>query len=266
MDIEDTKLYTSGKAYFEGPDGMNNEVTMWYVAAGLLMREVAKRKGGLPFGGLGDTAGYTIKPGAEDSIDLLDLCSGPGNFANHLSFVFPWLHITCVDKNKTLLDAGRALFHQWTFIQQDVTALHLEKTFDCVTASSAYHHMKDPQKLSFLGTIKKHLAKNGFAIICENFLPAYGNKREKLKAIGHYYRELKKYYRNGNATRNSMKAIDEVRQLERAGVEEYKVSYSFFENQLAKSGLSIESDVIVWQPDSFKSSNAGSHVLVLTRG
>ncbi len=264
MKIEDTKLYTSADTYFEGPDGMKNEVAMWYIASGLLMREIAKRKGNLPFGGLGKTQGYAITPDKADTLDLLDLCSGPGNFVNHLSFAFPWLNAVCVDVNDTFLKAGQKQFDKWSFINADVTKLDLGKQFDCVTASSAYHHIEHSQKIDFLKTIKKHLKKGGFALICENFLPEYSSDEERTESIKLYYSELISYYKEGNATEKSIEAIDEVFKLELAGVEEHKVTRAIFEKQVKEVGLSIDIDIVVWQSEKLRSSNAGSHVLVLS--
>jgi ubiquinone/menaquinone biosynthesis C-methylase UbiE len=263
IESKDTKLYTSADTYFKGPDGMKNEVTMWYVSAGLLMEELAKRKGFVPFGGLGKVPGYDSVPNINDSIDLLDLCSGPGNFVNHLSFVFPWLKVVCVDLNETFLKTGKGVFKKWKFMKSDVIELDLKSKFGCVTASSAYHHIKDSQKLDFLRIIKKHLKDDGFALICENFIPDYSTNKERTESIVVYYNELLKYYEQGNATGDSIKAIDEVRQLELSGVEEHKVSRKIFEEQLGTAGLVIDVDIVVWQPDKLKQSNAGSHVFVI---
>ncbi len=264
MKIDDTKLYTSADTYFEGPDGMKNEVAMWYVAAGLLMRELAKRKGNLPFGGLGKVQGYSITPDESDTLDVLDLCSGPGNFVNHLSFVFPWLKVICTDVNETFLNAGQKQFDKWSFIKADVTKIDLKKQFDCITASSAYHHIEHNQKIDFLKTIKNHLKLNGFAIICENFLPEYSSETERNQGIELYYDELVKYYKEGNATETSIKAIDEVYRLELTGVEEHKVTRTIFERQVNEVGLLIDIDIVVWQSEKLRPSNAGSHVLILT--
>ncbi len=266
MKKEDTKLYTSPEVYFDGPDGMKNEVTMWYVAAGLLMREVSIKKGNLPYGGLGKKIGYDCTLNSSNSLELLDLCSGPGNFVNHLNFVFPWLKVTCVDLNKVFLNVGKSLFKKYKFIEADVTKLNLKKKFDCVTASSAYHHIEDKFKLDFLKIITNHLKDDGFVIICENFLPEYTDKKTRDKSIQIYYKELGKYYQEGNATDKSLMAIDEVYALEKSGVEEHKVTHSIFLKHIRESGLFVDSDIIVWQPKTLRASNAGSHVFIIKKG
>lgn len=263
MKVEDTKLYTSADTYFNGPDGMKNEVAMWYVAGGLLIRELAIRKGNLPFGGLGKTPGYTINPTEKDSLSVLDLCSGPGNFVNHLSFAFPWMKVLCIDLNENFLKAGAEQFTKREFKEGDATNFQIESRFDCITASSAYHHIEDEKKIEFLKTIKSHLAEDGFAIICENFLPEYTSDEERIKSVNLYYDELIKYYGEGNATEESIKAIDEVFKLELAKVEEHKVPHAFFQKQVEEAGLKIDLDVVAWSTDKLKSANAGSHVIIL---
>ncbi len=258
MKTEDTRLYASAENYFKGPDGMKNEVTMWFVAAGLFMQELSIKNGKKPFGGLGSEHG--IKP---KSVEIFDVCSGPGNFVNHLHYVFPNFSATCVDLNKDFIKAGKKFFKDWKWIVGDVVEINLGRKFDVVTASSAFHHIPDKNKNNFLINIIKHLKTDGFVLVCENFLPDYSNREERLSAVDKYYFELKNYYKKGNATAESVCAIEEVYQLEKNEVEEHKVSFRIFNDQIKKVGLAIFQDVIVWQPDSMKTENAGSHVLVL---
>lgn len=260
MKTEDTKLYTSAKNYFKGPDGMKNEVTMWFIAAGLLMQELSIRNGKKPFGGLGPEHGQKPK-----TIEILDVCSGPGNFVNHLHFVFQNFSATCIDLNKDFIETGKKIFKDWEWIVGDVVEINLGKKFDVVTASSAFHHISHERKNKFWGNIIKHLKTDGFVLVCENFLPDYSNREERLSAVDKYYSELKNYYRQGNATAKSISAIEEVYQLEKNEVEEHKVSFRIFNDQIESAGLKIFQDIIVWQPDSMKVENAGSHVLILKR-
>jgi ubiquinone/menaquinone biosynthesis C-methylase UbiE len=258
MRAEDTKLYASASEYFKGPDGMKNEVSMWFTAAGLLMQELSIKNGYAPFGGLGQTRGLKPEP-----ISILDVCSGPGNFVNHLHFVFPNFTATCVDLNKNFIEAGKKLFPAWEWIAGDVVAISLDKQYDVITASSAFHHIPDENKPAFWANLMRHLQPNGFVLVCENFLPDYSNPEERLRAVETYYAELKAYYCKGNATAESQNALEEVYQLEKKGVEEHKVSFRMFAQQIASMGFYIFQDIIVWQPGIFKNDNAGSHVFVL---
>ena len=86
MNTFSTSLYESAEDYFRaGPDATKNETLMWFVAAGILMQELSKRSGNLPFGGLRSSTGYELNKKLK-SIEILDFCSGPGNFLNHFRF------------------------------------------------------------------------------------------------------------------------------------------------------------------------------------
>ncbi|MFA7252353.1 MAG: class I SAM-dependent methyltransferase [Candidatus Paceibacterota bacterium] len=264
MKTKDTKLYTSAESYFQGPDGMKNEVAMWFVAGGLLLQHLAKKSGHRPFGGLNSSDGE-IENSRLSPVEVLDLCSGPGNFVNHLQFVFPKLKAFCVDANKIFIESGENIFPNWVWKHSNAVTIDLKRKFEVITMSSAYHHISDEYKCAFLKNAKKHLANDGIIIVCENFLPDYLNVKERAASVEKYYLELKKYYNQGNATPEALKSIEEVYQLEKFGVEEHKVSYRLFTLMLEKVGLLIDQDVIVWQPDSLRTENAGSHVLVLKK-
>jgi len=260
MKPEETKLYTSPATYFSGPDGMRNEVTMWYVACGLLAQESARTQGFRPFGGLGENAKKQVN---DARFDLLDVCSGPGNFSIHLSYVQPNIQVTCVDANSKFVDAGKKLRPPWTWVHSDVVQMDLSRKFDIIAASSAYHHIEHERKLSFLKNCKKHLKPDGMMLVCENFLPEYATESERTQSIEVYYSELINYYRKGNATDESIESIHEVYELEKSGIEEMKTSFKVFEDLAMQAGFRIEEDIIVWQSSALKGSNAGSHVLIL---
>jgi ubiquinone/menaquinone biosynthesis C-methylase UbiE len=260
---KEIKLYESAKNYFAGPEGMKNEVTMWFVAAGLLMQELSKKIGNRPYGGLKGKRGYEENKKLKE-INILDLCSGPGNFVNHLSFVFPNINITCVDLNVNFINVGRKVFKKWRFVEGDATKIILNKKFDFIVASSAYHHVEDKDKSNFLKTIYNHLTDGGTAIICENFLPDYKTNSERKKSINKYYDELEKWFSVGNATNEAIKIIKDVRKQELNNEEEHKVSRKIFNEHVGKSGLKITTDIAVWQTHSLM-PDSGSYVVELVK-
>ncbi|MBI4599828.1 class I SAM-dependent methyltransferase [Candidatus Uhrbacteria bacterium] len=261
--IEHTTLYDSSEKYFAGPNGMNNEVAMWYVAGGVLTQELAKRQYP-PFGGLRSTRGFDARKNIEQTIDLLDVCSGPMEFPNHLSMLFPSLKATCVDINDQFMSEGKKRFSRWKMIMADVVLMHLEKKFSVITASSAYHHIPDTKKEQFLKNLSRHLVGGGFILVCDNFIPRYGRGSRK-KAVDTYYRELKKYFKKGHATSEAQEIISGVHTQDREQGGEYKVSFEMFKKQCARSGFEITTDIPVWQPRPLQKDNAGSHVIVLKK-
>lgn len=262
MKTEDIRLYKSANAYLKAPEGMKNEMLMWYISGGVFMQELSKKAGNKPYGGLRHKIGY-IENQKLKTIEILDVCSGLGNFVNHLSFVYPKIQATCVDINKEFIKYDKSKFKNWKFIEADATAFSLNKKFDFITASSAYHHIENKNKLAFLKNLKNHLKDGGIIIVCENFLPDYRNKKEREASIKLYYKELKSFYKKGNSTKDSYNAIAEVEHLEIVGKEEHKVSFRIFSEQVKKAGLFIDTDIPIWQPKVFFKDNAGSHTLIL---
>ena len=264
MKAEDSKLYTSVDSYLNGPDGMNNEVTMWAVAAGILMKESIRKQDGRGFGGLHTSKGLERRL-ALPQISVLDACCGPGNFANYLSFIYPSMSVTGIDINPTFIGAAQQRFQKegWEFFCRDICTLSFADRYDFVLASSAYHHIPDLSKQRFMYVLKKHLKLAGKVLVCENLLPVYTNDLERTSAIEVYYSELKSYYAQGNATSEAREAIEEVYRLEVAGEEEHKVDFPLFAAHVNGAGLEIELDIPIWQPSKLKESNAGSHVLLL---
>ncbi len=264
MKTEESKLYTSVEAYLNGPDGMNNEVGMWAVSAGILLKEIVKRGLNTQYGGLHQYLGPEVRSSLP-VCSILDMCSGPGNFPNYLSLVSDKIRVVGIDINHLFIEAGNKRFNQygWQFIEADACSIDLKRKFDFVTASSAYHHIEDKSKIAFLRNIKRHLVPSGKVVICENFLPRYTSQKDRVKAVKTYYLLLDEYFRIGNATKESLKAIKEVGELELSKIEEHKVDFQRFKQHIKKSGLELELDIPIWQPSSFKQSNAGSHVLLL---
>lgn len=263
MNSTHTSLYDSAANYFNGPEGMRNEVAMWFVAAGLVAQELSRRSGHAPFGGLKEAVGYLNA--RLKKVNLLDLCSGPGTLANHLSLLLPGIQVTCVDVNENFVEYGIAALPKFKFIHGNAVSTSLGKTFDVVTASSGYHHIEDKDKVRFLENIKRHLLSDGLAVLCENFLPRYRDPSERVDAVKKHYDALEYWFRQGNAADKALQVIGDVRQQELAGDGEYKVSLDIFQDHVQSAGLKIETDTIVWQPDNLRGDGSGSHVVTLRK-
>ncbi len=99
MKNENTKLYASSKAYLDGSESMDNELLLWYVAGGIFLKEVVKRQKGNNLGSLYEDIGIELHKQFK-KISILDICCGPGTFANYISLIYPNVKITGIDKNK----------------------------------------------------------------------------------------------------------------------------------------------------------------------
>src|SRR3990167_3720149 len=124
-------LYRSAKTYLSGPDGMNNEVTMWFIAGGLLMQEISSRINKTAFGGLHQKIGVERNKKIK-TIRILDVACGPGNFANHLGFIIPQLKVVGIDTNIAFLKWARKKFTNlgWKFIEGDASKIELGKKLE----------------------------------------------------------------------------------------------------------------------------------------
>lgn len=257
-------LYESAEQYLKGPEGMRMEVDMWYTGASILLQEVMRKQQDSGFGSLHGNLGSKARRELP-IISILDVCCGPGNFLNYVTLIYDSNKIEAIsiDINEKFITDAKKRFGISDFVVGDAVSYQFDKKFDFILASSAYHHIEDKNKVRFLTNMRKHLKENGRIIVCENFIPEYSDDDSKRDAIDRFYVALKHYFLAGNATLEAIDILEEVHQLELAGKEEHKVSFSEFEQDVSKSGLEIVVDRIIWQPTEFRQSNAGSHVLVL---
>jgi 2-polyprenyl-3-methyl-5-hydroxy-6-metoxy-1,4-benzoquinol methylase len=264
MEAEKSNMYSSGEAYLKVSGVMKNEVTMWSVAAGILVQEIVRKEKKSIFGENPADIGLVIREKLR-AVSVLDMCCGPGTFVNYLALVYPDITVTGIDVNAAFIDYASRRFggHGWEFIKADARAFDLRRTFDFVTAASAYHHVEDEFKVDFLLNARKHLVDGGKVMLCEQFLPHYSNEDARIYAINEYYELLRKYCSKGDRSKEAIQAADETHQLELSGHEEYKVHHAAFEAHAQAAGFEIELDIPVWQPKEFIEDKAGSFVILL---
>ncbi len=251
---------------------MKNEMTM-YESALQIFREDVKEKTGMNISGDGGLRLLQIKIGQDRQISIMDSCYGPATFIDYIyrqcllnSFRFD---ITCIDNNEEHITYAESRYRHrsWEFYHADATTIDLYKKFDYILASSAYHHIEDKSKQTYLINLRTHLKDDGKIIMCENFLPNYTAATTKTKqtAINQYYHTLREYYRDTNTPIETIRMIELVWHLELKAEDEHKVNFKRFKKDIKKSGLEIIIDKPIWQPDSFNQSNAGSHVILLKK-
>jgi SAM-dependent methyltransferase len=264
MEAERSNLYSSGEAYLKGSGVMKNELTMWSVAAGIFVQEILRKEKKSIFGENPADIGLEIREEL-GAVSVLDMCCGPGTFVNYLGLIYPNITVTGIDVNEAFIEYASRRFegYGWEFIKADAKDFDLKRTFDFVTAASAYHHLEDDFKVDFLFNARKHLVTGGKVIVCEQFLPYYSNDDTRIYAINEFYGLLREYCSQGDMAKEAMQAIDETHQLELSGHEEHKVHRGVFELHTQAAGFEIELDIPVWQPREFKKDNAGSFVILL---
>jgi len=103
MELEKPSLYSSSEAYLKGSGVMKNELTMWSVAAGILVQEVVKKEKRSVFGEDPGEIGIEIREELGD-VSVLDMCCGPGTFVNYLGLVYPNITVTGIDVNEAFIE------------------------------------------------------------------------------------------------------------------------------------------------------------------
>ena len=254
------ELFKDSTTYFETADSLEDEVTMWYIAASLIKKETIKRTLKNPCGGLGAQSGDNIQ---NTPLSFLDICSGPGNFANYVSLLNPEINITCLDSNPEYTQIGSQIFSSFQFITADILKYKTQTEFDIIGLSSAYHHIIDKQKVNFLKKTGQLLKKNGYIFMCEHFLPEYNSPQEKQEAIDTYYQFLINYSIQNHTPESTIQKLHEVKGIEKAGRDEFKNSYSIFCKHLKQSNLRVVQKIPVLMNPEHKTS--GSFVLILKK-
>ena len=189
---------------------------------------------------------------------VLDLCCGTGlSMANAVSH-FAVRDVVGVDICKPYLDfARRAHFGKparLALIEGDAVTVDLpDLRWDMVILSSAYHHIEDERKLTFLRRVRGLLSGDkARALIAENLLPEYAasNKSDYARAVREFYSAVLSTAKSANPHLDPhvQGLIERVAQYGCDGDYEYKSSWSIFLRDLHSAGLGIIQSRRVW-PD-----------------
>lgn len=204
---------------------------------------------------------------------VLDLCCGSGMALLGVASHPHVLHAVGVDVSHRLLAFAHARFLPYgkiCFLQGDAaTPLFRGSSFDLILASSAYHHIEDHRKLSFLQRCAELLAFNGRLVLAENVLPPYGHSDYE------YDDALRRLYEAVNrATALQFPdipiliqdMIDENVVLGITRQYEYKVDSRRLLADISGAGLAIEESRRVWPPESDAlERSAGNYLYLLKR-
>jgi ubiquinone/menaquinone biosynthesis C-methylase UbiE len=185
----------------------------------------------------------------KNTIKILDLCCGTGIFARKWLSKKHNINYVGVDINKDFLGFARKknTNNHIAFTEGDACKVKLEKKFDIVLATSAYHHIEDSNKEKFLENIKKHLDENGTLVIYEKLIAGFNSKIEAAKAGANFYIE-RILDMMGEEELNPMQLFALYNELYLTAIrkEEYKVPYKRVVSDLQKSGFSIFREIKLW--------------------
>ena len=201
---------------------------------------------------------------------ILDLCCGTGIFPRR------WLsqlkNIVCVgvDTNQAFLDFAHEQLDgkfNCTFVRGDAVSKIIDKKFDIVIGTSAYHHIPDEQKGAFLGNIKRHLKKDGVGIIYEKFIFPFNSPVEAARSGTNFYEErIYDMMKEEQLSEVQLFALFNEMYLTAVRKEEFKVPYDKFIADLKATGFEVISEVKLWPEDNrFNDPKVGDFVIVFKK-
>ncbi|MEI6430171.1 MAG: class I SAM-dependent methyltransferase [Pseudanabaena sp. ELA607] len=189
---------------------------------------------------------------------VLDLCSSTGLCAWRVAQVIPVKEVVLVDIDCRYLQVGVSHFEDVCPVStfcEDAVNFNKGGAYDLILMNSAYHHIKDKEKVSFMKNAVNLLANDGKILVGDNFLPLYQNKNEFHQSVVIFYinllQELEKRCEQNEAIEVIRKAAFNCWQ----GIDEYKVSFSIFQDHIRQSDLSIEQINHVWIGEVDQSNN-----------
>ena len=198
---------------------------------------------------------------------ILDLCCATGLFSYRIAREIPVASVTLIDTDPVALDwaVGKlsSILLDVTTHCADAATFSEGNAYDLVLMNSAYHHIPDSRKVSFLQSAHRSLAATGRILLGEHFLPPYRNQDEFHQSVVDFYSSLNAALQ---ARGESQSAIDAIRCAARHTLRadyEFKVSWERFEQDLVSASLKIESFAPVWQPPVSTSAFVGSAAIWL---
>jgi len=205
---------------------------------------------------------------------VLDICCGTGLSMAKMVGHPNMQCLVGVDICKTYLDYARKVYAgeaiEPTFILGDAitTPLPFER-WDLIMMASAYHHIEDARKVSFLKRIRSFLGPDGRGIIAENILPDYvpNDYDDYCRAVRFFYREVLTTARaeNPNISDHVVGLIERVAQYGFDGCYEYKVCLPVLLGHLEEAGLRIISSKRVWpEGGTLAQTTGGNYVFVVS--
>lgn len=209
---------------------------------------------------------FTEKPSrAKRAISVLDLCAATGLASWELRTLGS-ASVTLVDTDCTALKAAKARFAKSVFpvrsVVADATTWRPDNAeiFDLVLMSSAYHHIPDHSKATFLQHAFSMVAPGGLLLLGDHFLPAYdGVAGHPDAALDFYAALLTELARRGEPS-DALFAMAKAgfRSWLRAG--EFKVDWRRF-SEHAEFLPVFEEVVTVWSPIANPDTRIGTYVV-----
>lgn len=212
---------------------------------------------------------------------LLDLCCGTAIFRRnyfHHNLTVPY---TGVDINENFIEYARKQIRSErsnpnfnpNLVVADAVTIDFKIEFDIVIATSAYHHIVDEKKVSFLQNMARHMKKEGRGIIYEKLIgkPKIIGKSidpAEIAESGIEFYKQRILYMMQTETLNENQVFSLYNEMYLTAIrqDEYKVSKERLESDIRDASLEIEDVIKLWPTDNiFNNPDIGDFVFVVRK-
>ena len=200
---------------------------------------------------------------------LLDLCSATGLAALRVAKSIPLSGVTLVDIDIHALERASKALSELGIVHQirceDAVTIHGAINYDIILMNSAYHHIEDERKATFMQNAASALAVGGVCIVGEHFISAYAGRSDFRRSVISFYKALITELERRS---ESSATIDVIRQSGLycyRGEYEYKVSWDHFLQHVIQSGWRVDAESAAWVPYPEQSNHIGSYAIQLKR-
>ncbi len=187
--------------------------------------------------------------------DVVEFCAGPGHITKRLSDHVPLGRATLIDVNPTFLDLARGLrinASSIDYVVGDVIEAPLEREYDMVVSSFAYHHMPPDKKLDYVRKAERVLRSTGFIFLAEIFLP---NKKAEEQFYGLVAQRTPE-------TQKTPEYLGFLQDLVASTRCEFKVSKRTAEHHFMKYGFEKAQEKKIWPTDNAMPADQGMFVQI----
>jgi SAM-dependent methyltransferase len=183
---------------------------------------------------------------------VLDLCSATGLSSLRVAKTIPVASVTLVDTDRKALNKCCKYFDSICpiFVHcQDAVTFQSTDHYDIIIMNSAYHHIQNDQKVSFLNNALSLISTEGAFFIGDHFLRDYNNKFEFKNSVVSFYTNLINDLLHRGESDIAINLIRQSGLYTFKEEYEYKVSLNIFKNHIEKAGLTIDVRNRLW-PDN----------------
>lgn len=209
----------------------------------------------------------------KDITHILDLCCGTGFFARK------WLSKTRrgeinyvgIDINSDFIkyaneqDKPTSLYRYY-LVGNPVTT-KFKHQHDIVMGTSAYHHIQDEKKVAFLNNMKRNMTPEGTGIIYEKFIAQSGDLfLETMSGMRFYEKRILYMKQHEKLSENQLSALYNELYLTAERIDDYKVSYKRFTEDMQEAGLKIIDKIKIWPKEKgLANKRVGDFVIVFKK-